>query len=408
MYGIAITLYLIVIDIDTKPLFMRKLLFLYLLFCLSLNACKQADQKDLISVDFILNKASAAYLNQKKVYLVTSRSKIIIDSITINGEKNQFLIDPKKHDRSSTYSVFVLDHAYHPAIKKEVLIKRPLGYWNPFNHHYSFINFYIEADMNPLYMMISAIDPKEGKKQLPDEFRYNPIAQHSISPQNDILHKNIQIISEENHNPLGSPKHLKQNTALIRKYSYSYALLDQIVQTKEHFTKEELNIMSSLFDENVRQSKSFQILSIFSKSRDFHDQLFPSSVPLFNQQGQISELGTKTARYHLIVFWAWWCKPCREEIPALKQLYEQKKKQGLQIYHISIDGNESKWREALQYERMSWDQFIVNQESYNQLMAMYNLKVIPKSYLFDRNYKLIRAFTGFDDQSFQTLTNSLK
>lgn len=387
---------------------MRITFIVYLTFYTSINACKTYNQKNTIPFVFILNKATAEYLNQKKVYLVTAKSKIIIDSITIKGKKNQFLIDPKKHDISTTYSVFVLDNAYHPVLKKEVVIKRPLGYWNPFDHHYSLINFYIEPDMNPIYLMISAIDPKEGKKQMPDEFRYNPITQHSISPQNDILHKNIQIRSEENHNPLGSPKHLKLNTAIIREYSYSYALFDQIVQTKEHFSKEELTIMSSLFNKNVRQTKSFQILSTFVKNREFHDQLFPSSVALFDQQGQITELGKRNSRYHLIVFWAWWCKPCREEIPALKQLYEQKKKKGLQIYHISIDGNQSKWREALQYERMPWDQLIVDQESYNQLMAMYNLKAIPKSYLFDSNYTLIRSFTGFDTQSFQALVNSLK
>lgn len=262
--------------------------------------------------------------------------------------------------------------------------------------------------MSPIYMGISAIDPKEGKKKLPDEFKNNPIAQHSISPQNDILHKNIQITSEENHNPTGSSKHLKRNTAIIRKYPYAYALFDQIVQTKEHFTNNELNIMSGLFDEKVRQTNSFQILTTFTKSRRFHDQLFPDSVPLLDQQGQITKLGSQTSRYHLIVFWAWWCKPCREEIPALKQLYTQKKKLGLQIYHISIDGNQTKWQEALQYEQMPWDQLIVNQQSYNQLMAMYDLKAIPKSYLFDSNYQLMRSFTGFDTQSFQALTNSLK
>lgn len=347
-------------------------------------------------------------MNQKKVYLAASKSKMIIDSITINGEKNQFLIDPKKHDLSSTYHVFVLDYAYHPAIKKEGMIKRPLGYWNPINHHYSFTSFYIEAGMSPIYMLISAIDPKEGKKMLPDEFKNNPIAQHSISPQNDILHKNIQLISEENHQPIGSPKHLKQNIALIRKYPYSYVLLDQILQTKEHFTTKELNTMCGLFDKKLHQTNSFRIITAFAENRQFHDQLFPASVPLLNQQGQITELGMRNSRYHLIVFWAWWCKPCREEIPALKQLYTQKKKQGLQIYHISIDGNQTKWQEALQYEQMPWEQLIVNQQSLNQLMAMYDLKAIPKSYLFDSSYQLIRSFTGFDTSSFQALTNSLK
>ena len=43
----------------------------------------------------------------------------------------------------------------------------------------------------------------------------------------------------------------------------------------------------------------------------------------------------------VIAFWATWCKPCRKELPAIKEVYEKYKDQGLTILAISIDSPRS-------------------------------------------------------------------
>src|SRR5690606_29773613 len=40
----------------------------------------------------------------------------------------------------------------------------------------------------------------------------------------------------------------------------------------------------------------------------------------------------------LLNVWATWCGPCREEIPALQELYEQHRDRGFEIVGVSIDG----------------------------------------------------------------------
>ncbi len=44
---------------------------------------------------------------------------------------------------------------------------------------------------------------------------------------------------------------------------------------------------------------------------------------------------------YLVNFWATWCKPCREEIPLLQQLLEDKADQPLRVVLVSLDTEES-------------------------------------------------------------------
>lgn len=39
----------------------------------------------------------------------------------------------------------------------------------------------------------------------------------------------------------------------------------------------------------------------------------------------------------LVVFWATWCPPCREEVGPLREVYDKYRSRGLKIYGLSID-----------------------------------------------------------------------
>jgi cytochrome c biogenesis protein CcmG/thiol:disulfide interchange protein DsbE len=57
-----------------------------------------------------------------------------------------------------------------------------------------------------------------------------------------------------------------------------------------------------------------------------------------------------TAGNVLIVnFWATWCEPCREEMPALNAYYQKHRAEGLKVLAISMDepGDEAKAREII-------------------------------------------------------------
>ena len=54
-------------------------------------------------------------------------------------------------------------------------------------------------------------------------------------------------------------------------------------------------------------------------------------------QPQWLELDPARPQVTVINFWASWCAPCRAEMPALQQYYEQHRAQGLQVIAINLD-----------------------------------------------------------------------
>ncbi|MET4546272.1 thiol-disulfide isomerase/thioredoxin [Pedobacter africanus] len=62
----------------------------------------------------------------------------------------------------------------------------------------------------------------------------------------------------------------------------------------------------------------------------------------------------KQAKYTLIDFWAWWCTPCRADIPNMKKVYNAFHDNGFNILSISTDTNVEKWKKAIKEENTPW------------------------------------------------------
>lgn len=48
-------------------------------------------------------------------------------------------------------------------------------------------------------------------------------------------------------------------------------------------------------------------------------------------------LNKKDDKTYIINFWATWCKPCVEELPAFEKLYKKYKSQGVELILVSLD-----------------------------------------------------------------------
>lgn len=58
----------------------------------------------------------------------------------------------------------------------------------------------------------------------------------------------------------------------------------------------------------------------------------------------------------LLDFWAVWCGPCIAEMPNLKKVYDLYKNKGFDIIGVSLDDDESKLREYLKENQITWRQ----------------------------------------------------
>lgn len=180
----------------------------------------------------------------------------------------------------------------------------------------------------------------------------------------------------------------------IKEYSNSFHLLYSINDYRNSFTPLQVDNFLKSFKGDITKSNTFLKLSNYNKKRLEKNEIV--SPILTNQNGVNENVLDKKFDKHLVVFWASWCGPCRQEIPALKNIYK-KYKNKVDFVSISTDENERLWKRALDKEMMPWRQFILSEKSneYEKNEIFFQLsKSIPYTLLMDKNMKVIKSHVG--------------
>ena len=92
-------------------------------------------------------------------------------------------------------------------------------------------------------------------------------------------------------------------------------------------------------------------------------------------------------RYVLLDFWATWYGPCRLALPGLKELYAKYHEKGLEIFSVSEDTSEKKWKPFVAENGMTWVNVLDTEAGRNNSKAWYAyaLDGIPTALLIDGN-----------------------
>jgi peroxiredoxin len=61
-------------------------------------------------------------------------------------------------------------------------------------------------------------------------------------------------------------------------------------------------------------------------------------LPVFDRAGAKTDLSKEKGKLFIIHFWATWCPPCVEEIPALSTFWDKYRKRGdIELFAVSVD-----------------------------------------------------------------------
>jgi peroxiredoxin len=104
-------------------------------------------------------------------------------------------------------------------------------------------------------------------------------------------------------------------------------------------------------------------------------------VVLTNLQGQEVKLSDLRGKIVLLNFWATWCKPCKEEMPAMQASYDKLRDQGFVV--LAINELEDTERVA-EHVRTHNHTFLVVMDHDNRVANRYGVVGLPASFLIDR------------------------
>ncbi len=121
------------------------------------------------------------------------------------------------------------------------------------------------------------------------------------------------------------------------------------------------------------------------------------SVSVKTLEGQsinVQELG-KTGHITVISFWATWCSPCKKEMDAVKDYYDEwQEKYGLEFVAVSIDDARSAAKIPAMVQEKGWPYRILldaNQDFKNAA----NIVTVPHTFLLDAQGNIVFEHSGY-------------
>ena len=164
---------------------------------------------------------------------------------------------------------------------------------------------------------------------------------------------------------------------MLRTHKYRIALLTalltMLVMPLPVRAQEPDNAMSVIKPKVRMEAPDFTLVDIYGKPRGLSD--FKGKVIVLN-------------------FWATFCGPCREEMPAMEKLWREFKDRGLVIIAVAGDKGQKSMHKVKEFCEMYGVSFPVLLDPKGDVRRNYEVVALPTSYIIGRDNKLSGKIIG--------------
>ena len=105
-----------------------------------------------------------------------------------------------------------------------------------------------------------------------------------------------------------------------------------------------------------------------------------------------------------LVFWATWCGPCTDEMPALESLYRKFKQKGLSVLGVSVDQDRNAVQRFVNENKIT---FPIVTDGEGSVSSKYRASALPTLYVISPDWKLVGILRGARDWSSQQTSEDL-
>ena len=135
----------------------------------------------------------------------------------------------------------------------------------------------------------------------------------------------------------------------------------------------------------------------------FSSQSIAQKAPDFTLNGDNGKVKLSAYKNKVVYvdFWASWCKPCAKSFSFMNDMQARYGKKGFEIIAVNLDSEHSAAKGFLKKHPAK---FTVAYDPDGKTPGLYQLKVMPTSYLIDRKGNLVNVHKGFKEKQ----TNKLE
>ena len=143
--------------------------------------------------------------------------------------------------------------------------------------------------------------------------------------------------------------------------------------------------------------KTFLLLAVlFVSIAAFAQKTLPSAnvKTLEGQSFNVQDLG-KSGKITVISFWATWCSPCKKELDAIADYYEEwQKKYGIELVAISVDDARSAAKVPAMVDSKGWKYRILLDPA-KELQTAANIQAVPHTFVLDQKGNVVFEHNGY-------------
>ena len=97
----------------------------------------------------------------------------------------------------------------------------------------------------------------------------------------------------------------------------------------------------------------------------------------------------------ILVFWATWCPPCKDELQSLNKLYQTYKSRGLVVLAVSSDRSLSSVKDFIAQNPVTFD--ILFDDKLSVSRDLYKAFMVPTTFVIDRRGVIFKKHFGEQD-----------
>jgi peroxiredoxin len=110
----------------------------------------------------------------------------------------------------------------------------------------------------------------------------------------------------------------------------------------------------------------------------------------------------------VISFWATWCKPCKKELDAIAENYEEwQKETGVKVIAVSIDDSRSSAKVVTDVKSKNWP-FEVYLDENQDLKRSLNIINVPHTFLLDGEGNIVWSHNSYVEGDEEILFEHIK